>query len=383
MAVQQSPIYIKPNTSGLPIVGAQPGNGLTVDASSRLLLTTATPSDPGAMTAADKSKLDSVVVANIPSADEKAALAGAGSPPAGANPYTTQAYVDAAVNAVSGEYGAPVQSIAALRAVPYAGVPDKQLRLVEDVGAIYRYDTAGTGADDGVGTILPTGNAGNGRWFKVQAATQDHEALVGLLGGGTSDHQHLTTAQVGQLPSSGEKAALAGSSGTPGVGNTFVTDGDSRLTNARAPTAHASSHASGGSDAVTLAQSQVTNLTTDLAAKAPKADPTFSGVVTSSGNVFKGSGSVMITATGVGNRVTLPGINAASGILQIRDGTLGGSDVYIIDPNTGNAQRINNQAGGAQTNITVTVDAGAGYPWQVYVASGTVPRTVYWAFLGQ
>jgi hypothetical protein len=35
-----------------------------------------------------------------------------------------------------------------------------------------------------------------------------------------------------------------------------------------APTAHASSHTSGGSDAVTIAQSQVTNLTTDLAGKA-------------------------------------------------------------------------------------------------------------------
>lgn len=35
-----------------------------------------------------------------------------------------------------------------------------------------------------------------------------------------------------------------------------------------APTAHASSHASAGSDAVTLAQSQVTNLTTTLAVKA-------------------------------------------------------------------------------------------------------------------
>jgi hypothetical protein len=42
---------------------------------------------------------------------------------------------------------------------------------------------------------------------------------------------------------------------------------DSRLTDARTPTAHASSHGSAGTDAVTLAQSQVTNLTTDLAGK--------------------------------------------------------------------------------------------------------------------
>lgn len=44
---------------------------------------------------------------------------------------------------------------------------------------------------------------------------------------------------------------------------------DSRLTDARTPTAHAATHASAGSDPVTLAQSQITNLTTDLAAKQP------------------------------------------------------------------------------------------------------------------
>lgn len=43
---------------------------------------------------------------------------------------------------------------------------------------------------------------------------------------------------------------------------------DSRLSNARTPTAHAATHAAAGSDPVTLAQSQVTGLTAALAAKA-------------------------------------------------------------------------------------------------------------------
>lgn len=55
---------------------------------------------------------------------------------------------------------------------------------------------------------------------------------------------------------------------------------DTRLTNSRTPSTHASTHASGGSDQITVAQSQVTNLTTDLAAKAPTASPTFTGTVT-------------------------------------------------------------------------------------------------------
>lgn len=43
---------------------------------------------------------------------------------------------------------------------------------------------------------------------------------------------------------------------------------DTRLSNARTPTAHAATHQVGGTDQLTLAQSQVTNLTTDLAARA-------------------------------------------------------------------------------------------------------------------
>lgn len=56
-----------------------------------------------------------------------------------------------------------------------------------------------------------------------------------------------------------------------------VLGSDTRLTNSRTPTAHASTHGAAGSDPITIAQSQVTNLTTDLSAKAPLASPTFTG----------------------------------------------------------------------------------------------------------
>jgi hypothetical protein len=56
---------------------------------------------------------------------------------------------------------------------------------------------------------------------------------------------------------------------------------DSRLSDSRTPTAHASSHAAAGSDALTLSQSQITNLTTDLSAKAPLASPALTGTPTS------------------------------------------------------------------------------------------------------
>jgi len=52
------------------------------------------------------------------------------------------------------------------------------------------------------------------------------------------------------------------------VTGTAVITTDSRLSDSRTPTAHASTHGSAGSDPITIAQSQVTNLTTDLAGKA-------------------------------------------------------------------------------------------------------------------
>jgi hypothetical protein len=61
------------------------------------------------------------------------------------------------------------------------------------------------------------------------------------------------------------------------VANTVAAGDDSRFSNSRIPTAHASTHASGGSDAVTIAESQVTGLVTDLGLKSPLASPTFTG----------------------------------------------------------------------------------------------------------
>ncbi|MCE5211229.1 MAG: hypothetical protein LLG40_06720 [Deltaproteobacteria bacterium] len=69
-------------------------------------------------------------------------------------------------------------------------------------------------------------------------------------------------------------AALLNVGSTTG---TVCAGDDSRLTNNRTPTAHASTHGSGQADAITVAQSQVTNLTTALGDKAPLASPTFTG----------------------------------------------------------------------------------------------------------
>jgi hypothetical protein len=56
------------------------------------------------------------------------------------------------------------------------------------------------------------------------------------------------------------------------TGGTVAAGNDSRLSDARPPAAHASSHGSGGSDPVAVAQSQVTGLSTTLAGKAAKGE---------------------------------------------------------------------------------------------------------------
>lgn len=77
-------------------------------------------------------------------------------------------------------------------------------------------------------------------------------------------------------------AHTADTTAVHGIANTaaLVTTTDPRLTDARTPTAHAATHATAGSDPVTLAQSQITGLAAALAEKAALAGATFTGVVT-------------------------------------------------------------------------------------------------------
>lgn len=59
----------------------------------------------------------------------------------------------------------------------------------------------------------------------------------------------ITVAERANLPTTAQKSALAGT-GTPGAGDLYVNDSDSRMTDARTPTAHAASHVTGGADII-------------------------------------------------------------------------------------------------------------------------------------
>jgi hypothetical protein len=110
--------------------------------------------------------------------------------------------------------------------------------------------------------------------------TTSINAGTGLTGGGTLAVDRTISADI---------APSGGGTSTQLVGAT-----DSRLSNARTPTSHGSSHGSAGSDpipAAGLAQSQVANLTTDLASKAANS------IVLTAGTGLTGGGDLTASRT--------------------------------------------------------------------------------------
>lgn len=78
----------------------------------------------------------------------------------------------------------------------------------------------------------------------------------------------LTAADIGAIPT-GSKFAISDTTGLQTALDSKVNLSDERLTDARTPVAHAASHASGGDDALTIAVSQVTGLSTTLSGLTP------------------------------------------------------------------------------------------------------------------
>jgi hypothetical protein len=103
--------------------------------------------------------------------------------------------------------------------------------------------------------------------------------LSGLLADGQTALAHASTHENGGA----DEISVAGLSG-------LLADGQTPLT-------HASTHEDGGTDEVTLAQSQVTGLTSDLAAKLPLAGGTMTGQLNFSGTTHAGIKLLSLTTT--------------------------------------------------------------------------------------
>jgi lysophospholipase L1-like esterase len=128
-----------------------------------------------------------------------------------------------------------------------------QTGIVELTAANVGADPAGTATTAVTSHAAATDPHGDRAYTDTQVATRvptsrQITAGTGLTGGGA-----LTADRT-----------LAVAFGT--TGTTAAAGNDSRLSDARTPTAHAASHAAAGSDPITIAQSQVTGLTAALAA---------------------------------------------------------------------------------------------------------------------
>lgn len=150
-------------------------------------------------------------------------------------------------------------------------------------------DTLGTAATKDVGTTAGTVAAGDDARLSDARTPVSHNHAASEVTSGTLDIARIPTGTT---------------STTVPLGN------DSRFTDSRTPTSHASTHASAGSDPVTLAQSQVTNLTTDLAGKVPTTR-------TVAGHAL--SGDVTITAADVGAQPVDSDLTTLAGLTPTTD----------------------------------------------------------------
>lgn len=117
------------------------------------------------------------------------------------------------------------------------------------------------------GSRTPTAHA-------ASHATGGSDAITySAIGAAAAEHAHGNITNAGAIGTTSGLPVVTTTSGvlTTGAfgntGGTICQGNDSRLSDSRTPASHAASHASGGSDAVTLAISQVTSLQSSLDAK--------------------------------------------------------------------------------------------------------------------
>lgn len=180
-------------------------------------------------------------------------------------------------------------------------------------------------------------------WYKITDSTEDATlyaaigrqilAGTGLTGGGTLAADRTLTVSFGST------------TGTVAQGD------DTRFTNARTPTAHAATHASAGSDPVTLAESQITNLVTDLAGKVGTGDSRLTDARTPSNDsdiVHKAAAETIAGQKTFSAEILGP---SSGNVLRV------GDDAHLSDVNVAHAVGIVSQTdvnqGGVQFGSTV------------------------------
>lgn len=210
----------------------------------------------------------------------------------------------------AGQLGAAVIMRGALAARPAAARAGR-LYYVTDLGSErWTRDTGSTWEEIGVAwgwvtnrpaTFPPTTHGASAHDATVEATANKDQpgGYAGLNGLGRVPGSRQTygetsgTAAEGndpRIPTQAESDALAGTSGAPSNANRYVTNDDTRLTNMRTPTPHASTHADGSTDPLKLDDLATPDDNTDLNATAGRHGllPKLSG---STGEFLRGDGA--------------------------------------------------------------------------------------------
>lgn len=140
-----------------------------------------------------------------------------------------------------------------------------------------------------------------------------------------------------RIPDQTETDALVGSSGTPSSGNPYVTDSDSRNSDARAPTTHKTLHQNGGGDEMTV---EGLNGVLNEDQKANKIRTTTGPTLLTVGTIADGEVLVRSGATVAGATGVPAAAHAASHLLA-------GGDSLLITHNEVAAANIDGVAGTA------------------------------------
>jgi len=103
------------------------------------------------------------------------------------------------------------------------------------------------------------------------------------------------------------------------------------------------------------------------------------GTITSTGNITASAGIVAggtsVTVTALSTPTSLAGTTGANGLIVIRDSTLGGNAIFMLDPNSGPQLIGSSNITGITTSAAMSYSSG----WRITLSSGATPRTLTWA----